>query len=131
MSLGETADKSPAAADDVDVSIDRGDARTSAHFAARVVAAGGFAALAPQFRELAGLIGAHVGRPEAKAAWPRGTTYLDLHRGVERVISPHDPIAYRHSAASPIVNSPDFHTAFYTRASPLQDGVAQDMTKRR
>ncbi|NTY60705.1 type VII secretion protein EccE [Mycolicibacterium sphagni] len=84
--IGQTANKYPVYMpfDDVDASLTLGDARTFTQFAARAAAAGGIVTLAPQFRELAALIGAEVG-PQPKVVWPHATTYLEPHPGVERV----------------------------------------------
>ncbi|MGV0837166.1 type VII secretion protein EccE [Mycolicibacterium thermoresistibile] len=89
--VGETADRYPVYMpfDDVDVSINLGDARLFTQFVVRSAAAGGVVTLLPQFREFAGLINARVGR-EAKISWPNATTYLGPHPGVGRVILRHN-----------------------------------------
>jgi type VII secretion protein EccE len=85
--VGETASNYPVYMpfDDVDASINLGDARAFMQFATRAAAAGGTVTLAAHFQEFADLIGAEVG-PESKVAWPHATTYLGRHAGVERVI---------------------------------------------
>jgi hypothetical protein len=91
--VGETASQYPVYMpfDDVDVSINMGDARAFIQFAVRATASGGIVTLAPHFREFAGLIGAQIG-PEAKVAWPNATTYLGRHPGIDRVILRHNAI---------------------------------------
>jgi type VII secretion protein EccE len=85
--VGETADRYPVYMpfDDVDVSINLGDARLFTQFVVRSAAAGAVVTLGPQFREFAGLINARVGQM-AKVAWPNATTYLGPHPGVGRVV---------------------------------------------
>ncbi|ORW87509.1 type VII secretion protein EccE [Mycobacterium sp. IEC1808] len=78
--------------DDVDVSINLGDAETFMRFAARAAAAGGAVTLGTQFREFADLIGAHIGA-ETKVAWPTATTYLAPRPGTDRVTLRHNVIA--------------------------------------
>jgi len=91
--VGETASQYPVYMpfDDVDVSINMGDARAFMQFAVRATASGGIVTLAPHFREFAGLVGAQIG-PEAKVAWPNATTYLGRHPGIDRVILRHNAI---------------------------------------
>ena len=92
--VGETASRYPVYLpfDDVDVSVNLGDAQVFTQFAVRVTAAGGIVTLAPHFREFAGLIGAHLG-PEAKVAWPNATTtYLSRHPGIDRIVLQHNAI---------------------------------------
>jgi type VII secretion protein EccE len=85
--IGETNDRYPVYMpfDDVDVSINLGDARLFTQFVVRSAAAGAVVTLRPQFREFAGLINARIG-PDAKIAWPNATTYLGPHLGIGRVI---------------------------------------------
>ncbi|MCV7037679.1 type VII secretion protein EccE [Mycolicibacterium moriokaense] len=85
--VGETADRYPVYMpfDDVDVSINLGDARLFTQFVARSAAAGAVVTLLPQFAEFAGAVNAQVG-PEAKVAWPNATTYLGPHPGIGRVV---------------------------------------------
>jgi hypothetical protein len=85
--VGETASNYPVYMpfDDVDATISLADVQMFTQFAARAAAAGGVVTLAPQFRELAAMIGAHVG-PQPKVAWPNVITYLEPHPGVERVM---------------------------------------------
>ncbi|MGF2943963.1 type VII secretion protein EccE [Mycobacterium sp. Lab-001] len=78
--------------DDIDASINLGDARTFLQFAVRAAAAGGIVTLGPRFRAFAGLIGAEVGAA-AKVAWPRATTYLGRHPGIARVVLRHNVIS--------------------------------------
>jgi hypothetical protein len=91
--VGETASHYPVYMpfDDVDASINIGDARTFIQFVVRAAAAGGIVTLAPHFKEFAGLIGAQIG-PEAHVAWPHTTTYFGRHPGVERVMLRHNAI---------------------------------------
>lgn len=108
--VGETASKYPVYMpfDDVDVSINLGDARTFTQFAVRAAAAGGVVTLTPEFRDLAELIGAQVGR-ETKVAWPQATTYLEPHPGIERVILRRNVIGTPRHRQLPIrsVSTPD------------------------
>ncbi|MGZ8748799.1 MAG: type VII secretion protein EccE, partial [Mycobacterium sp.] len=71
--------------DDMDVSINLGDARLFTQFVVRSAAAGAVVTLLPQFAEFAGSINGHIGQ-EAKVAWPNATTYLGPHPGVGRVV---------------------------------------------
>ena len=89
--VGETADRYPVYMpfDDVDVSINLGDARLFTQFVIRSAAAGAVVTLGPQFSEFAGFINARVG-PEAKVTWPNSTTYLGPHPGVGRVVLRHN-----------------------------------------
>ena len=85
--VGETADRYPVYMpfDDVDVSINLGDARLFTQFVVRSAAAGAVVTLAPQFREFAGYINARVGQVP-KVVWPHATTYLGAHAGVGQVM---------------------------------------------
>ncbi|MDY6999643.1 MAG: type VII secretion protein EccE [Actinomycetota bacterium] len=85
--VGETADRYPVYMpfDDVDVSVNLGDARLFTQFVVRSAAAGAVITLHPQFREFAGYINARVGQ-DAKVVWPNATTYLGPHPGVGRVM---------------------------------------------
>jgi type VII secretion protein EccE len=85
--VGETADRYPVYMpfDDVDVSINLGDARLFTQFVVRSAAAGAVVTLLPQFREFAGVINGHLGEV-AKVSWPTATTYLGPHPGVGRVV---------------------------------------------
>jgi hypothetical protein len=89
--VGETADRYPVYMpfDDVDVSINLGDARLFTQFVIRSAAAGAVVTLGPQFREFAGLINARVGTV-AKIVWPNSTTYLGPHPGLGRVVLRHN-----------------------------------------
>jgi type VII secretion protein EccE len=91
--VGETASHYPVYMpfDDIDASINLGDARTFMQFVVRAGAAGGIVTLSPHFQEFAALIGAQIG-PEAHVAWPNTTTYLGQHPGVERVILRHNAV---------------------------------------
>ena len=84
--VGETADRYPVYMpfDDIDVSINIGDARLFNQFVVRAAAAGAVITLGPQFGEFAGYVNARIGE-EAKVAWPNSTTYLGPHLGVDRV----------------------------------------------
>ncbi|CDO21407.1 hypothetical protein MMAG44476_07846 [Mycolicibacterium mageritense DSM 44476 = CIP 104973] len=85
--IGETADRYPVYMpfDNVDASINLGDARLFTQFVIRSAAAGAVITLSPQFREFATLINGRVGRVP-RVAWPNATTYLGPHQGVGRVI---------------------------------------------
>ncbi|MBW0012707.1 MAG: type VII secretion protein EccE [Mycobacterium sp.] len=91
--VGETTSHYPVYLpfDDVDASINLGDARTFVQFVIRATAAGGIVTLAPPFREFASLIGANVG-PDTHVAWPNTTTFIGRHPGVERVTLRHNAI---------------------------------------
>jgi hypothetical protein len=81
--VGETADRYPVYLpfDDVDVSIDLGDARLFTQFVVRSAASGAVVTLEPQFREFASLINGRIGRV-ARVSWPNSTTYLGRHPGI-------------------------------------------------
>ena len=85
--IGETADRYPVYMpfDDVDVSINLGDARLFTQFVIRSAAAGGVVTLGPQFHEFAGFVNGRIGQV-AKVSWPNSTTYLGPHPGVGRVV---------------------------------------------
>lgn len=85
--IGETADRYPVYMpfDDVDVSINLGDARLFTQFVVRSAAAGAVVTLGPRFGEFAGFVNGRIGQ-EAKLSWPNATTYLSPHPGVGRVI---------------------------------------------
>jgi type VII secretion protein EccE len=85
--VGETADRYPVYMpfDDIDVSINLGDARLFTQFLVRSAAAGAVVTLGPQFREFAGFINGRIGQV-AKVAWPNATTYLGPHPSVGRVV---------------------------------------------
>ena len=89
--IGETADRYPVYMpfDNVDVTINLGDARLFTQFVIRSAAAGAVITLSPQFREFATLINGRVGRVP-RVAWPNATTYLGPHQGVGRVILRHN-----------------------------------------
>jgi type VII secretion protein EccE len=89
--VGETADRYPVYMpfDDVDVSINLGDARLFTQFVVRSAASGAVVTLGPQFREFAGVINARIGQV-AKVAWPNSTTYLGPHPGIGRVVLRHN-----------------------------------------
>ncbi|WP_193045186.1 type VII secretion protein EccE [Mycolicibacterium baixiangningiae] len=89
--IGETADRYPVYMpfDDVDVSINLGDARLFTQFVVRSAAAGAVVTLGPQFGEFAGFVNGRTGG-EAKLSWPNATTYLSPHPGVGRVILRHN-----------------------------------------
>jgi type VII secretion protein EccE len=89
--VGETADRYPVYMpfDDVDVSINLGDARLFTQFVVRSAAAGGVVTLGPQFSEFAGFINGRVGQL-AKVSWPNATTYLGPHPGIGRVVLRHN-----------------------------------------
>lgn len=85
--VGETADRYPVYMpfDNVDVSINLGDARLFTQFVIRSAAAGAVVTPGPQFREFATMINGRVGRTP-RIGWPNATTYLGPHQGVGRVI---------------------------------------------
>ncbi|MGV0791217.1 type VII secretion protein EccE [Mycolicibacterium sp. XJ1819] len=85
--VGETADRYPVYMpfDDVDVSINLGDARLFTQFVVRSAAAGAVVTLLPQFGEFAGFVNGHIGQV-AKVAWPKATTFLGPHPGIGRVV---------------------------------------------
>ncbi len=85
--VGETADRYPVYMpfDNVDVSINLGDARLFTQFVIRSAAAGAVVTLGSQFREFATMINGRVGRTP-RIGWPNATTYLGPHQGVGRVI---------------------------------------------
>lgn len=85
--VGETADRYPVYIpfDDVDVSINLGDARLFTQFVVRSAAAGAVVTLLPQFAEFAASVNGQIG-PEAKVAWPNATTYLGPHPSIGRVV---------------------------------------------
>ena len=89
--VGETADRYPVYMpfDDVDVSVNLGDARLFTQFVVRSAACGAIVTLGPQFREFAGFINARVGQV-AKVTWPNSTTYLGPHSGLGRVVLRHN-----------------------------------------
>ncbi|ACC43865.1 conserved hypothetical membrane protein [Mycobacterium marinum M] len=89
--IGETVNRRPVYMpfDDVDATVNLGDAQTFTQFAVRSAAAGGVVTVGPHFEQFAGLIGAHVGA-EAKVVWPNATTYLGAHPGIDRVILRHN-----------------------------------------
>ncbi|MCH9736368.1 MAG: type VII secretion protein EccE [Actinomycetia bacterium] len=84
--VGETADRYPVYMpfDDVDASIDLGDARLFTQFVVRSAAAGATITLDSQSREFAGYINAGIGQ-DPKISWPNSTTYLGPHPGVGQV----------------------------------------------
>jgi type VII secretion protein EccE len=85
--VGETVDRYPVYMpfDDVDVSINLGDARLFTQFVVRSAAAGAVVTLGPQLGEFAGFVNGRIGH-EAELSWPNATTYLSPHPGVGRVI---------------------------------------------
>ncbi|OBK31464.1 type VII secretion protein EccE [Mycobacterium asiaticum] len=92
--VGETVNKCPVYLpfDDVDVSLNLGDAQTFTQFVVRAAAAGGQVTVGPHFEEFARLVGAQVGSV-AKVAWPTATTYLGPHSGVDKVILRHNMVS--------------------------------------
>ena len=89
--VGETADRYPVYLpfDDVDVSVNLGDARLFTQFVVRSAAAGAVVTLLPQFREFAGLVNGRIGEV-SKVSWPNSTTYLGPHPGIGRVVVRHN-----------------------------------------
>lgn len=91
--VGETVNRCPVYVpfDDVDISLNLGDAQTFTQFVVRAAAAGATVTVGSHFAEFARLIGAQVG-PVAKVTWPNSTTYLGPHPGVDKVILRHNLI---------------------------------------
>jgi hypothetical protein len=89
--VGETADRYPVYMpfDDMDVSINLGDAHVFTQFVVRSAAAGGVVTLGPQFREFAGYVNGRIG-DVARVNWPNSTTYLGPHPGIGRVVLRHN-----------------------------------------
>ena len=85
--VGETADRYPVYMpfDDVDISINLGDARLFTQFIVRSAAAGAVVTLLPQFREFAAFVNGRIGRTP-KVVWPNATTYLGPRPGLGRVV---------------------------------------------
>ena len=92
--VGETVNRCPVYLpfDDVDASLNLGDAQTFTQFVVRAAAAGAHVTVGPHFEEFARLIGGQVG-PTAKVAWPSATTYLGPHPGVEKVVLRHNMVS--------------------------------------
>lgn len=113
--IGETVNRHPVYMpfDDVDVSINLGDAQTFTQFAVRSAAAGGIVTIGPHFEQFARLIGAHIG-PVAKVAWPNATTYLGPHPGIDRVILRHN-----------VIGTPRFRNLPIRRVSPPEESRFQ------
>ena len=89
--VGETADRYPVYMpfDNVDSTINLGDAHVFTQFVVRSAAAGAVVTLAPQFKEFAGFINARIGNVPM-VAWPNATTYLAPHPGVSRILLRHN-----------------------------------------
>lgn len=85
--VGETSDRYPVYMpfDDVDTSINLGDAQLFTQFVVRSAAAGAVVTLEPRFSEFAGYVNGRIGQVN-KVVWPNATTYLGPQRGVGRVI---------------------------------------------
>lgn len=85
--IGETADRHPVYMpfDDIDVSVNLGDARLFTQFIVRSAAAGAIITLPPQFSEFAQYVNARIDQV-AKVSWPHATTYLGPHSGIGRVV---------------------------------------------
>jgi len=108
--VGETASHYPVYMpfDDVDSSINLGDAGMFVQFAVRSAAAGGTVILGPRFQEFADVIGAQIGT-EAKVAWANATTYMGSHPGISRVTLRQNVIATPRHRQLPIrpISPPD------------------------
>ncbi len=115
--VGETADRYPVYMpfDDVDVSINLGDARMFTQFVVRSAAAGAVVTLLPQFGEFAGFVNGQIGQV-AKMAWPNATTYLGPHPGIGRVVLRAQ--LHRHPTARAAADPADQSA----RGKPLSDG---------
>ncbi|MDH6247486.1 type VII secretion protein EccE [Mycobacterium sp. OTB74] len=89
--VGETADRYPVYMpfDNVDATINLGDAHMFTQFVVRSAAAGAVVTLAPQFRDFAGFINARIGNVP-KISWPNSTTYLGPHPGISRILLRHN-----------------------------------------
>lgn len=85
--VGETADRYPVYMpfDDVDATINLGDAHLFTQFVVRSAAAGAVVTVTSQFREFASYVNARVGAVP-KVVWPNATTYLGPHPGVGQVM---------------------------------------------
>lgn len=85
--VGETADRYPVYMpfDDVDATINLGDAHLFTQFVVRSAAAGAVVTVTSQFREFASYVNARVGTVP-KVVWPNATTYLGPHPGVGQVM---------------------------------------------
>ena len=117
--VGETASQYPVymPLDDVDSSINLGDARAFTQFAMRAAATGGIVTLAAHFEQFATMIGAQIG-PEPKVSWPHATTYLGRHPGVERVILRNNVISTPRHRQLPIRPISSAEEAAYLAALP-------------
>jgi len=71
--------------DDVDTSVNLGDAQLFTQFVVRSAAAGAVITLEPRFAEFANFVNGRIGQVN-KVVWPNATTYLGPQRGVARVI---------------------------------------------
>ncbi|ORW01729.1 type VII secretion protein EccE [Mycobacterium kyorinense] len=89
--IGETTERYPVYMpfDDVDVSINLGDARLFTQFVVRSAAAGAVVTLEPRFKEFAGYVNGRIGRVN-KVVWPNATTYLSPQKGMARIILRHN-----------------------------------------
>ena len=115
--VGETADRYPVYMpfDDVDVSINLGDARLFTQFVVRSAAAGAVVTLRTAVRRVRRVHQRRIGQ-EAKVAWPNATTYLGPHPGIGRVVLRAQ--LHRHAAASTAADPIDQPA----RGKPLPDG---------
>jgi type VII secretion protein EccE len=89
--VGETSERNPVYMpfDDVDSSINLGDAQQFTQFVVRSAAAGAVVTLEPRFSEFANFVNGRIGQVN-KVVWPNATTYLGPQRGVGRVILRHN-----------------------------------------
>jgi hypothetical protein len=87
----ETTDRYPVYMpfDNVDVSINLGDALLFTQFVVRSAADGAIVTLQPRFSEFAGYVNGCIGQVN-KLVWPNATTYLGPHQGVSRIILRHN-----------------------------------------
>ncbi len=89
--VGETSARNPVYMpfDDVDTSVNLGDAQQFTQFVVRSAAAGAVVTLEPRFSEFATFVNGRIGQVN-KVVWPTATTYLGPQRGVSRVILRHN-----------------------------------------
>lgn len=89
--IGETTERYPVYMpfDDIDVSVNLGDARLFTQFVVRSAAAGAVVTLEPRFQEFAAYVNGQIGQVN-KVVWPNATTYLGPRPGASRIILRHN-----------------------------------------